>query len=211
MDLRQRVVEAWPGLNQDAVARVVRFQDLLARENEVQNLTRLIEPKDFVEGHFQDVVELARSGLVSYPALDLGSGCGVPGLLSACASENEWLLVDSEARKADFLQRAVSDLGLGHVKVKAGRAEAVLKAAKVESVVARAVGPVLRIYPWIRKCSTWNTLVLLKGPGWDAEWADFLGSSYKKELRIESTHEYRVGADQKVRKIIRLARVPRGT
>jgi 16S rRNA G527 N7-methylase RsmG len=81
----------------------------------------------------------------------------------------------------------------------------------VKSVVARAVGPISRIYTWIRPCSTWNNLVLLKGPRWEEEWAEIQGGRYKNELKWVDSYKYTVGAEKKQRIIVKIERVPRGT
>lgn len=201
----------YPEWDESSHGRVSHFYELLAKENELQNLTRLISPLDFVEGHLEDVVALLKSDLMGHPAMDLGSGGGVPGLLAACLDRRQWLLVDSEARKAEFLARASSEIGLKHVQVIAGRGEDVLLRNSVDSIVARAVGPVERIFAWVAKCSTWNNLVLLKGPGWEDEWRAFSTGRYRGKLQIERDFEYEVGAERKQRRIIRLRRVPRGT
>lgn len=209
--LRADIQSVWPSLSQEAVERVLRFYSVLVQENEVQNLTRLISEPDFLEGHLLDVKALLDSGLLEYPAMDLGSGGGVPGLLAGLIDSKLWILTDSEGRKADFLSRAVQELGATqNIRVFKGRGEEALKETRVSSVVARAVGPVDRIYPWIRSCSTWNTLILLKGPGWEEEWNRFQASKWRRELSIQG--EFRYSAGTKSRVIIRLSRnVPRRT
>ncbi|OFZ20126.1 MAG: hypothetical protein A2X94_09465 [Bdellovibrionales bacterium GWB1_55_8] len=191
--------------------RVVRFYDLLVEENSVQNLTRLTSPEDFLNGHLEDVLALLRSELLGPSAMDLGSGGGVPGLLAACLEERPWILVDSEKRKAEFLEKARSQLDLPHVRVFHGRGEDVLLRTSADSIVARAVGPAERIFAWIGKCSTWNNLVLLKGPGWADEWGAFSRGRYRDKLKIGGEFEYAVGPELKQRRIVRLNRVPRGT
>jgi 16S rRNA (guanine(527)-N(7))-methyltransferase RsmG len=205
-EFRERLISAWPELSEDQRSRVVRFYELVCVENEIQNLTRLISPQDFVEGHVLDVKALRESGLVSFPAMDLGSGGGVPGLLYAAIDPNPWILVDSEGRKADFLTRAAKELELPHVLAFGKRAEEILRNTAVESVVARAVGPVERIYGWIRGCSTWNNLVLLKGPGWGEEWAKFQTAKNHRELEIDGQFDYTVSAEEKQRRILRITR-----
>ena len=208
-ELERLLNEAWPGLSTEQSLRIQKFYEALSAENEVQNLTRLISPTDFVEGHVIDVRELLNSGLLSFPALDLGSGGGVPGLLAAAVTGNDtWTLCDSEKMKADFLFRASASLGLEkNVSVYAGRAEDFLRNRKVEAVVARAVGPVERIYGWIGRCSTWNTLVLLKGPGWEEEWKAFQEGKHARKLKIADEYRYEVGPEKKKRVIVRLKRV----
>ncbi len=211
MNLRDELVLAYPAVDPSVVETALRFHDLLVAGNEVQNLTRLTSPEDFLHGHWVDVWELLKSGLVEFPAMDLGSGCGVPGLLAGIIQNDSWIVVDSEARKAEFLRDTIEQLGMKNVRAVSGRGEKILGSTQVRSIVARAVGPVTRIYTWFRECSTWNTLVLLKGPGWDAEWAEFQLSPHRNELKWADTHEYRVGPEEKRRRIVRLVRVPRGT
>lgn len=204
--------DAWNELDNEQVARISRFRDILLEENTKQNLTRLTEPKDFIEGHLVDVKELLAWGEIGQSVMDLGSGCGVPGLLSAVLDDRKWILAESEGRKAAFLESAAHELGLNErVRVFSGRAEIFLKKQPVDTIVARAVGPVERIYAWIRDCSTWNNLVLFKGPSWEREWGEFEVGRYSGELKIASARDYVVGEEKKQRKIIHLLRVPRGT
>src|SRR3954467_7059239 len=113
----------WPGLTSDARDRVLKFYALMIAKNEKQNLTRLTAPKDFLEGHIMDVHELFTSGLVEFPAMDLGSGAGVPGLLAAAIRADRWILAESERHKAQFLFRMVQELNLPSVTVVADRGE----------------------------------------------------------------------------------------
>lgn len=210
-EFERLLVERYPDLEGERVEMLSRYRDLVVEENGRQNLTRLVEPRDFVSGHIIDCVELLRSGLVSFPAVDLGSGAGVPGIPCAILGEGQWTLVESEKRKAEFLFATTTHLGIGdRVAVSSERIEGFLsKGVSVGSIVARAVGPVERVYEWIRKCSTWNSLVLLKGPGWGEEWSRFLLSSRRRELRIAGEHEYFVGEEKKRRLIVRIERVSR--
>jgi 16S rRNA (guanine527-N7)-methyltransferase len=208
-ELKALIGTSWPELGESTAEKVLEFYRLLLAENEIQNLTRLTSPQDFVDGHLEDVRHLLTSGAVTYPAMDLGSGGGVPGLLAAVISPSNWVLCDSEASKARFLEESVRALGLQGVLVFAGRAESYLRGHSVATVVARAVGPVDRIYAWLENCSTWNKLVLLKGPGWDEEWAKFQQTRHRKALEIASIYEYSVGALNKQRKIVTLKRTGR--
>ncbi|MEN9722186.1 MAG: rRNA ((527)-N(7))-methyltransferase RsmG [Pseudomonadota bacterium] len=205
------------GLDSGQIERTARFRELVIEECSRQNLTKLVSPQDFFQGHVLDVLELRRfrersGGSVSKRWMDLGTGAGVPGLLSAALFlDEQWLLVDSELRKAEFLSRAVDALGLSsRVTVIHSRAEKIREDEFPEVIVSRAVGSVEKIFSWLEVCSTWNSLVLLKGPRWDLEWAEFLRSRWRKHLEIESSHRYCV-RDEVERVIIQLRRVPRGT
>lgn len=59
-------------------------------------------------------------------ALDLGAGGGLPGLVLAttCWPAARWTFLDARARRTEFLERAVEDLGEGdRIAVVTGRAE----------------------------------------------------------------------------------------
>jgi len=204
------------GLRAEQCELAERFRAEVLLENERQNLTRLLLPADFFWGHVVDVLELRQFreslGLTGTKAVDLGTGAGVPGLLSAALFPDEqWILVDSEVRKAEYLQRTVDLLGLSsRVRVLHGRIERLPANELGPLVISRAVGTVEKIYSWLDECSTWNKLMLLKGPKWPVEWAEFCQSRWRKCLTQQHRHEYSVGEDIR-RVIIQLDRVPRGT
>ncbi len=201
------LLEAHGALSAEQIEAQVRFRELVLAENAVQNLTRLVSPADFFEGHFLDAWELVKTGWIQEKAMDLGSGLGVPGLPAALLGRGSWVLADSEGRKADFLERASSDLGVSsQVQVFKGRAEEFLKRERVESIVARAVGPVSRIFSWIAPCSTWNTLILLKSRGWADEWGSLESKKARSHFLEPEFHEYSVGADQKYMVLVKLTR-----
>ena len=95
-------------LSEDALSRILEFYEIVLKENEVQNLTRLTSPEDFYQSHVRDVLELLKINRIQFPALDLGSGVGIPGLLAALIQPGAWILAESEKRKAEYLEKAVN-------------------------------------------------------------------------------------------------------
>jgi 16S rRNA (guanine527-N7)-methyltransferase len=94
------------------------------------------------------------------PAVDLGSGGGLPGLVLAVLwPDSEWLLLDSNTRRSTWLQDAVDQLDVtGRVRVRceraelAGRSEARYSAALVTArsfappgPTAECAAPLLRV------------------------------------------------------------------
>lgn len=67
----------------------------------------------------------ALDGVPEGRSLDLGSGGGIPGLVLARARPHaDWVLLDTSARRTDFLHRAVVALGMeSWVEVATGRVE----------------------------------------------------------------------------------------
>jgi 16S rRNA (guanine527-N7)-methyltransferase len=83
----------------------------------------------------------ASGGPPSGPALDLGSGGGIPGLVLAIEfPASDWVLLDSRARSARFLTEAVERLGLGsRARVVEARAEVAAHDAALRGSVALVV------------------------------------------------------------------------
>lgn len=205
--------ERWSTLDEEMVQKLVRYREEVIKENSRSNITRLVSPEEFFEGHLRDIQELNDTGFVEFPAMDLGSGLGVPGIPASITGGGQWLLTESESRKALFLERMIPTLGLKNLGVFKGRGEDYLdQGGMINSVVIRAVGPIDRIYKWFRRCSTWNNLILLKGPKWEEEWKKFEKTEKGKELEVELEHEYSVKlaeeGDDKNRRIIRISRKP---
>lgn len=208
-DLEALLINNWVELAVDSREMILKFYRLFREENEEQNLSRLSSPEDFFYGHVRDIQELLKSGLLEYPAMDLGSGAGVPGLLTALVEPKVWILAESERRKAEFLIRVKKELGAETIQVFCGRGEECRE--QVSCVVSRAVGSVSRIFGWFKDCSTWNNLILFKGPKWEEEWREFKTGPWRNRLQLVSTHEYSVGPEMKKRLIAKLKLVPRGT
>jgi len=181
------------GLTQSQMEKAAQFAHILHRENEVQNLTRILGVKEFVEGHLLDVVELLKAPSLGMRVLDIGSGSGVPGLLAAAIDLNPdrlWFLTESERSKAEYLSNASIELDLPCVSVHSRRVEEVIQVIEPDTVIARAVGTVEKIALWIWNCSTWNNLVLFKSRGWAEEWTTAKLSKFGKKLTVTHMQDY---------------------
>jgi 16S rRNA (guanine527-N7)-methyltransferase len=200
------LAERWPDLPAETRAQLVRFYELVLEGNAKQNLTRIVDSAAFFEDNLRDSEELVKSGYLGKTVLDLGSGAGLPGIPCAILEQStSWTLNDAEKSKAAFLKETALALTL-NLKVSSERAEKLLERAQFETVCARAVGKVEKIFGWIGNCSTWNNLVLLKGPAWEQEWAEFQASKHRGKLKINAMREYSVGADLKRRLLVNLIR-----
>lgn len=184
------------GIQLDLANRASLFAEVLYRENQRQNLTRIVGNDGFYFDHLLDCLELMKLNWLSSINFDLGSGCGVPGLLTALLDETtinsrRWILCESENSKADFLELAKNELNLDkNVFVEHKRAENSIQAHSPTTILTRAVGKVDKIMKYIDHCSTWNNLILFKGPSWDQEWSEAKKTKYGKKLTIIQIHEY---------------------
>jgi len=199
--------QGWPELPEVTRSQMLLFYKLILEENQSQNLTRILSAQDFYDSNVQDTRELVESGYLGDSVLEVGSGAGLPGILCALIQPMHlWTFSDSEKSKAAFIERALGSLSLKHGGVWAGRAEDLLRKREFCSVCARAVGKVDKIFEWIRECSTWNNLILFKGPAWEDEWKEFQSGRNKNRLTINAVREYSVGVDKKRRVLVNLER-----
>lgn len=195
--------------SEEQIQKIVRLRELVLEENKVQNLTKLTTPEDFFDGHVVDADRLTRTDYITpgTKVIDAGTGLGSPGLIAAILMGGNWVLCDSEKSKASFVEKAAEALGLMTVKASSARVESLVMAEKPTVVVSKALGKVQKVYSYIKNCSTWNTLILFKGPKWEEEWKEFLQDKIEaKKLKIEKIIEYTVGKEQKNRKIVILRR-----
>lgn len=136
----------------DATAeRLLDYVDLLARWNSAYNLTAVRDPFEMVTRHLLD--SLAVANLIrGERVVDLGSGAGLPGIPLALAAADlgapnrQFLLVDSNGKKARFLRAAVRELALGNVNVAESRVEAVQ--GEFDCVTSRAFATLADMLGW---------------------------------------------------------------
>jgi 16S rRNA (guanine527-N7)-methyltransferase len=201
------IIAAQLDLSELQVRKAALFAHILHRENENQNLTRILGVGEFVQGHLIDVVELLKLPTLGTDVADIGSGSGVPGLLAAAVDlhpNRMWYLVESEIGKAEFLSLAIEEMKLSNAEVIHARAEEAVKSIGPDTIVARAVGTVEKIAGWISNCSTWNNLILFKSRGWQDEWLLSQQSRFGRKLTI--THSADYSNSERTRILISLSR-----
>jgi 16S rRNA (guanine527-N7)-methyltransferase len=102
------------------------YQELLLTWNERMNLTAVREPQQIQERHFLDSLSCATvtGNLNCRSLIDVGTGAGFPGLpLKILFPKLQLVLVESVAKKTEFLQAVVAVLELPNVEIIAERSE----------------------------------------------------------------------------------------
>lgn len=128
------------GIDLDAVAqeRLLAYLALLYKWNRTYSLTALREQERAVSHHLLDSLAI----LPFVPAgrlLDVGSGGGTPGIPLAIARPDLLVtLLDSNTKKAAFLQQAAIELGLRNISVHAGRVEQYHPESGFTAITSRA-------------------------------------------------------------------------
>jgi 16S rRNA (guanine527-N7)-methyltransferase len=128
-------------VSRETAARLARFKTLVVAENERQNLVSPASLADFESRHIDDAVQLADLGQPG-SWCDVGSGAGLPGIVIAIVTGAPMTLIEPRKLRADFLRRAVAELGLD-AEVFEGKAERV--PAHFDNITARAVADLARL------------------------------------------------------------------
>lgn len=172
-------LESELGVSRETMDALKTFVAFLKREASSQNLISASTLDHIWSRHIVDSAQLLQF-LDHAPAdtrwLDLGSGAGFPGLIIALLTDYNVTLVESRARRIDYLQRAVEMLDLTHRVHVAGVALERLETAPYSVISARAFAPLPKLFDLAERFATNKTLWLLpKGRIADQEWQDAQG------------------------------------
>lgn len=117
----------------------------LERWNRKVNLTAIRDPQEMITGHLLDSL-VARPFLGGARVLDVGTGAGFPGLpLAIVEPQREFILVDSNNKKIQFVQHVAGLLGLDNVTAVKARTEDYAPGDRFDTVIARAVAALPRL------------------------------------------------------------------
>ena len=156
------------GLADDAaMERLEALIAALLEENRQQNLISKASEAQIWQRHIADSAQLLHfvpretSGTSGGTWLDLGTGAGFPGLvIAAIEPERDVVLVESRARRVEWLARMVEALELPRVRVEGVRLEMV-KSFPARIISARAFAPLPRLLKLSAPFSTKATTYLL--------------------------------------------------
>jgi len=154
--------------DKEAQERLERYGALLLGENQRQNLISRPSESHLWVRHIADSAQLlehvdgqARNEGVSGPWLDLGTGPGLPGLIIAILRPQlPVVLVESRARRVEFLEECMSELGLENCEVRGERLER-LQPFPAWVISARAFAPLEKLLRLSAPFSTKATRYLL--------------------------------------------------
>lgn len=163
----EAAAQAWlaarPEWDALAAERIDRLIALLAEENTRQNLVAAASLSVVWQRHIVDSAQLLAHvpRETSSPWLDLGTGAGFPGLvIAALRPECEVVMVESRARRVEWLERARLALGLERACVIGSRLELV-PSRSFRVISARAFAPLPKLLELSARFSTKDTLYLL--------------------------------------------------
>ena len=131
-------------VSRETFERLNRFAALLIEENERQNLIARASVPDIWNRHIVDGAQLFGLARKKGSWCDIGSGPGLPGMVIAILGGRPMTLNEPRKLRADFLRRAVADLGLPQVSVAECKAEQL--EGKFDFITARAVARLGKLF-----------------------------------------------------------------
>ena len=176
LDLWRSTLDWQP--SDDQQQQFQRLYEAVVSGNQRLNLTRITEPSEFWEKHLWDSLRGVFSPslpLFETPqnVIDIGTGCGFPGLPIAIAKP-DWTvtLVDSTRKKIQFIQDSIQEFNLPPARCLVNRAEELgqerVHRERYDLVTIRAVATA--------NVCTEYALPLLKVGGWAilyrGQWSD---------------------------------------
>ena len=114
------------GLDDAQIDLCEKFYELVIEQNRVMNLTAITEPQEFAIKHIIDSLTAWDDKIFEgvETLADVGTGAGFPAIpLKIFKPHLKLCLIDSLAKRTEFLKRAVAALGLADVEIIHGRAE----------------------------------------------------------------------------------------
>ncbi len=169
--LTQGAAQMGLALTAEQHAGLLQFLALLARWNQVYNLTAVRDPLEMVARHLLDSVALLPY-LDGERILDLGTGAGLPGIpLALLAPEREFVLLDSNGKKIRFVRQAVLELGLRNVAPVQARIDRYQPERLFTTLVSRAVAETDILPAQERLLVPTGRTLLMKGRCNESSWS----------------------------------------
>ena len=150
------------GVSRETSDRLAAFVDYLKAEAAGQNLVSASTLDHIWARHIVDSAQLlafAPAGAGQW--IDLGAGAGFPGIVVALLGDYHVTLVESRAKRIDYLNRAIAYLGLTARAVVAGMPVERLEAGEFDVISARAFAPLPKLLDLSARFSTDKTKWLL--------------------------------------------------
>lgn len=156
-------LRALPECDAMAMERLELLVSMLAEENQRQNLVSAASLDQVWLRHIVDSAQLLPHvpRETSTPWMDLGTGAGFPGLvIAALRPECEVVMVESRARRIEWLDRARIAMGLTRASIAGQRLELV-ESRQAAVISARAFAPLDKLLTLSARFSTSDTVFLL--------------------------------------------------
>ena len=187
-------------LSDEICNRLCDFGRAMVKQNEVMNLTGITEDSQVAKLHLLDsLTVLCCADLEGKSIIDVGCGAGFPGVPVAIASPNAKVtLLDSLAKRMNWLEMAVPALGVKNAEFVTARAEDAV-ATRRESYDYATSRAVARLNILLELTAPYvkvgGAVLAMKGAAAKEELEEAKSAISKLGLQIESVNDFTVDKD----------------
>ncbi len=197
------------------LAQFIQLQELLKQWNKKTNLTRLVDGDDFWIAQICDsllpLYEELQNSNFTHKFIDVGSGCGFPGLAIAIAFPHSNItLLDSSGKKTNFLKEVSKEIGLTpRIIVVTNRAESAgrdeILRGNFDYAIARAVAPATVVAEYLVPfLNTRGQALIYRGSWPETEQQVLKKALTELNAEIKRTHKFLLPGNRGIRHIIRI-------
>ena len=197
--MRQTLDAGLPGLELDLSEemrqKLCDFGAAVVKQNEVMNLTAITDPEQVAKLHLLDsLTVLCCANLKGKTLIDVGCGAGFPGVPTAiCCPEAKITLLDSLAKRVNWIETVLPQLGITNARCITARAEEAVKdhREKFDYATSRAVARLNILLeltaPYVR---VGGAVLAMKGAAAREELAEAKGAIAKLGLKVEEVKDF---------------------
>ena len=169
----------------------------MVKQNEVMNLTAITEPEQVAKLHLMDsLTVLCCAELRGKTLIDVGCGAGFPGVpLAIACPEAKITLLDSLAKRMNWLQTVLPELSVANARCVTGRAEEAVAACRetYDFAASRAVARLNILLeltaPYVK---VGGAVLAMKGSAAREELEEAKTAVKKLGLKVEKLHDFEI-------------------
>ncbi len=195
-------------ISHDDRASLAKYYVLLMREQNKQNLTRMLNFRDIAIKQFIDCAIINDLIKLEFPLMDIGTGPGMPGIILKILNPDKPIyLAEGVQKRVNFLKDVRDEMNLQHLGI-FGRNIDLRFVYPMHAVITRAVEDVSNTLENIKhSLQTGGVAYFMKGPNVDEELQmalDKHSEHYNLEKNItyslpKSTHDRRLLVFRKIK------------
>lgn len=199
-------------LTSDQQTKLENYYQLLIKENENINLTRITDKQEVYLKHFYDSLTIAKIiNLNDFHSLcDVGTGAGFPGIVLRIIYPNIHItLVDSLKKRISFLNNVIKALKLSNIEAIPARIEEYSKEneEKFDIVTSRAVAKTnILLELTARLIKKQGYLILLKSEVQE-ELANSQNAQQKLQIKLKQQETFYLPKENSLRTILKFQKL----
>jgi 16S rRNA (guanine527-N7)-methyltransferase len=177
-------------LSDDAILRLADYYDLIQEHNPILHLVGPCSPSEFATRHILESLTLLEHLPKSARFADVGTGAGLPAIPCLLVRDDlTATLIDAKKKKSDFLNLAVSQLGLEASATVVMRQFHEVQISEEKTVTCRALDKFSEKLPALLKWSRGRRRLFFGGPTLEAKLQE-LKRPFERKLMPLSDQRY---------------------